>query len=177
MQYPLTNMNRFVLTTFALLALAGCKSTNTAQMTGTPPGANLQMDKYTTVRLTTDLSALSDRERQMIPLLIEAAQAMDEVFQVQAYGNLDSLLAATRDPETRRFIQVNYGPWDRLEGNAPFIAGVGPKPAGANFYPRDMTKEEFEAEVAKGGPRADSLKSLYTIVRRGRPWRSTRPSG
>jgi hypothetical protein len=58
------------------------------------------------------------------------------------------------------------GPWNRLEDNAPFVPGVGPKPPGANFYPRDMTKAEFEREVAAGGARADSLKSWYTMIRR-----------
>lgn len=121
--------------------------------------------KYTPVRLTTQLP-LSANERRMIPLLIDAAREMDAVFKMQAYGNVDSLMAATSDPELRRFIAINYGPWDRLGGNAPFVAGVGAKPEGANFYPAGMTKAEFEAEVARGGARADSLKSLYTLVRR-----------
>src|SRR5690606_36510321 len=61
-----------------------------------------------------------------------------------------------------RFAEINYGPWDRLEENAPFLEGVGPKPEGSNFYPPDLTKAEFEAAVA-----ADpALKSLYTMVRR-----------
>src|SRR5690606_20073881 len=120
------------------------------------------VEKYTTVRLTTDLSVLSAKERQMIPLLIEAAQAMDEIFQVQAYGNLDSLIAAVPDPGLQAFIRINYGPWDRLEDNAPFIEGVDPKPEGANFYPKDMTREEFEAAAAQNS----ALKSLYTMVRR-----------
>ncbi|MHB1224925.1 MAG: dipeptidyl-peptidase 3 family protein, partial [Gemmatimonadaceae bacterium] len=62
---------------------------------------------------------------------------------------------------------INYGPWDRLDEDRPFIAGVGPKPAGANLYPHDVTKAEFDAAVAAGpAARADSLKSLYTLVRR-----------
>jgi len=169
----------------AVLALAACAPRGTTDEAAPAPapvtqspghpvtpvtptqGMDAKLAKYTTVRLTSDLSGLSENERRMIPLLIDAAREMDAVFRMQAYGNLDSLLAATTDPATRRFVEINYGPWDRLAGNEPFIAGVGPKPAGANFYPRDMTKEEFEAEVAKGGPRADSLKSLYTLVRRG----------
>jgi hypothetical protein len=71
------------------------------------------------------------------------------------------------DPGVRSFIDINYGPWDRLDNNAPFVPEVGPRPPGANLYPKDITKEEFEAAVAKGPPaRADSLKSLYTLVRR-----------
>jgi hypothetical protein len=121
---------------------------------------------YKPVRLTADLSALSPAERQMIPLLIQAAMAMDEMFWLQAYGSRDSLLASIRDPDMRRFAEINYGPWDRLRAEAPFVPGVGPKPEGARFYPADMTKAEFEAAVAAGGARADSLRGLYTLVRR-----------
>ena len=66
----------------------------------------------------------------------------------------------------RRFAEINYGPWDRLEGNAPFIPGVGPKPPGANFYPTDMTKEEFEAAVMASEDGGEQLRSLYTVIRR-----------
>jgi hypothetical protein len=125
-----------------------------------------RLARYDTVRLSTDLSRLSAADRRIIPLLIEAAQAMDTIYWEQAYGARDSLLSALHDDATRRYALINYGPWDRLDGNAPFVPGTGPKPAGANFYPRDMTRAEFEAAVAAGGPRADSLRSLYTLVRR-----------
>jgi len=127
-----------------------------------PPDAEALLAKYTTVTLQADLSGLTERERRMIPLLIEAAQAMDEIFWIQAYGDGDSLLATIDDPGLRRFAAINYGPWDRLDGNAPFIEGVGPKPQGANLYPADMTDAEFE-EAATANP---ELKSLYTMVRR-----------
>ena len=126
----------------------------------------MRLAKYTPVRLTTDLSVLSDSERQMLPLLIEAGQEMDAIFWQQAYGNREQLMSSIEDPETRRFVEINYGPWDRLDDNAPFVPGVGPKPPGANFYPADITKEEFEQATSGGGPRADSLRSLYTLVRR-----------
>lgn len=135
-----------------------------AQGAATDP-IDQKLAKYTPVRLTTSLQ-LSANERRMIPLLIDAAKEMDAVFRMQAYGNLDSLLAATPNPKLRRFVEINYGPWDRLEGNAAFVPGFGPKPEGATFYPADATKAELEAEIARGGARADSLKSLYTLVRR-----------
>jgi hypothetical protein len=133
---------------------------------GAADSIDSKLARYTTVRLTTDLP-LTDRDRRMIPLLIEAVQEMDGLFKQQTYGNLDSLLASISDPRMRRYVEINYGPWDRLSGNAPFLPGVGPKRDGANGYPADMTKEEFEAQVAAGGARADSLRSLYTLVRRG----------
>src|SRR5699024_2921800 len=60
----------------------------------------------------------------------------------------------------QQFAVINYGPWDRLNNNEPFVEGVGPKPAGANFYPADMSREEFEAW---DNPEKDEL---YTLIRR-----------
>ncbi len=131
-----------------------------------------RLDKYATVRLTTDLSMLSENERRMIPLLIRAAEQMDDLFWQQAFGNKDSLLNSIDDPTTRRFVELNYGPWDRLAGNEPILPSVGPKPPGANFYPTDMTTEEFQTAADRPVAAAQQLRSLYTLVRR-RP----RPDG
>jgi hypothetical protein len=131
-----------------------------------PPTVAERLAKYTPVRLDPDTSGLTANERRMLPLLIDASRAMGEVFRVQAYGNLDSLLNSIADPVTRQFVLVNVGPWDRLDNNVPFVAGAGARPPGANFYPRDMTREEFEAATRDSSARTDSLKSLYTMVRR-----------
>ena len=125
-----------------------------------------RLARYTTVRLVADESTLTAKERQMLPLLIDAARAMNQPFWAEAFGNGDSLLRTISDPVVRRLVEVNYGPWDRLDNNAPVVPGVGPKPPGAGYYPVDMTKAEFEDAVRAGGARADSLKSLYTLVRR-----------
>ncbi|MDX1477347.1 MAG: hypothetical protein R3301_06545 [Saprospiraceae bacterium] len=115
--------------------------------------------KYTSFTLTTD-AELTESERQMIPLLIEAAKLMDDCFWYEAYGDKEALMASLTDETTRQFARINYGPWDRLAGNAPFVESVGAKPPGANFYPVDMTKEEFEAAQLPG------KESLYTLIRR-----------
>lgn len=144
----------------AAAILVGCESTHDVEVTTS--NADSLLNKYTTFRLTSDLSVLSDQERQMIPLLIEAGQEMDTLFWIEAYGKRDSLLETIKDDALRRYVEINYGPWDRLNNNEPFIDGVGPKPAGANFYPADITKTEFEAAVAEN----DALRSQYTMVRR-----------
>ncbi|MBS1580740.1 MAG: Zn-dependent hydrolase [Bacteroidetes bacterium] len=115
---------------------------------------------YTPVRLTTDVSKLTDNERRMVPLLIEAAQIMDSLFWQEAWGRKDSLPSRRLDADTKRFFRMNYGPWDRLAGNVPFIDGVGDKPEGARFYPADMTRAEFDAWTDS------TRKDLYTMVRR-----------
>ncbi|MBS1570137.1 MAG: Zn-dependent hydrolase [Bacteroidetes bacterium] len=122
--------------------------------------ARVRPNIYVPVRLTTDLSALDSTDRQLLPLLIQAASIMDTLFWHEAWGAPDSLPMAHADPDVARFFHMNYGPWDRLAGDAPFIDGVGAKPKGARFYPADMTAEEFDAW-------GDSAKSsLYTMVRR-----------
>ena len=119
-----------------------------------------RLASYEKVKLTTDLSGLTPKEKQMLPLLIEAARGMDDLFWLQAYGNRDSLLNATADEATQQFIRINYGPWDRLKNDTAFVAGAGVKPPGANFYPKDMTKEEFEKSGIK------DKQGLYSVVKR-----------
>jgi hypothetical protein len=121
---------------------------------------------YAIFPLTADLSRLSPSERQMIPLLIQAAEHMDAVFWKEAWGDRDELMARLADSGVRRFAGINYGPWDRLDGDAPFVDGVGAKPAGARFYPADMTKEEFEAHVAAHPEARAAFESLYTVIQR-----------
>ena len=129
--------------------------------------------RFTTVKLVADTASLTRNERRMLPLLVDAAREMHDVFWIQVIGPRDSVLSAIADPAARRLAEVMVGPWNRLEEHAPFVPGVGPKPPGANFYPRGMTKAEFEREVQAGGARADSLKSWYTMIRRDASGRLT----
>jgi hypothetical protein len=116
---------------------------------------------YAPVTLTADLAPLSAKEREMVSLFIDASVIMDDLFWRQAYpGDRTQLLSGITDPATRRFVEVNYGPWDRLAGNAPFVPGVGPKPDAAGFYPLDMTREEFERANLPGS------RSEYTVLTR-----------
>jgi hypothetical protein len=153
---------RMVSAVAAIVAVVACSQTEKSASTNAPSMQSL-VDQYATVRLTSDLSHLSDNDKQVVRLLIEAVQEMDPIFWEETYGSeSDALALAKGDEATRRYIEINFGPWDRLRDNEPFVAGVGPKPAGANQYPKDMTKEEFEAAAA-GNP---DLKGLYTLVRR-----------
>ena len=146
-----------------VILFTACETNNEMIETETMlPASQALLNKYTSVRLTTDMNALSERQRQMIPLLIESAQEMEAIFWKEAYGDKEALMSSLSDPGMRRFAEINYGPWDRLDGNNPFIDGVGPKPSGAQFYPADMTLEEFES-ARQDNP---AMANLYTIVRR-----------
>ena len=123
-----------------------------------------RVDQYATVRLDADISHLTEADRAVVRHLLAAMPAMDRVFWRQTWGDPGPLLArAEGEPALHRYLEINYGPWDRLAGDEPFMAGIGPKPAGARFYPEDMTDAEFEAAAA-GDP---ALRSLYTMVERG----------
>lgn len=121
-------------------------------------GASL-LAKYAPFTLTSDLSHLSENQQKMLSYLIKAAKVMDDLFWLQSYGDKDDLLDSIEDPALRRYAEINYGPWDRLNGDAPFIEGYGQKPPGARFYPPEMTKEQFDEQAT------DALKDLYTLVR------------
>ncbi len=143
-----------------LLAACGAETPDEAVVSATD-AVEPRPEIYAEFELTADLGHLSNSQRQMIVVLIEASKIMDDLFWRQAWGDdYEGRLAAIDDEKSRRFAELNYGPWDRLADDAPFIRGVGPKPLGANFYPPDISKDEFDAAYLPG------KKGLYSLVRR-----------
>lgn len=120
------------------------------------------VNNYAVVELKTDLSHLSENQIKKLSILIDVADIMDDLFWKNAYGDKESLLSSLDDEAAKQYALINYGPWDRLRGNQPFIDSYGPKPAGANFYPADITHEEFEK-----WNNPDKM-SWYTLVRRNK---------
>lgn len=119
------------------------------------------LGKYATFRLSSDVTHLSANQKNMLPLLVDAAKIMDELFWLQSYGPKNDFLDSIENQRLRKFAAINYGPWDRLDGDKPFLEGYGPKFLGANFYPLDLDKAAFEANGTA------AMKSLYTQVIRG----------
>ena len=119
-----------------------------------------RLDIYAPFELTADVGHLTDKQKQLLVKLFDVADIMNELFWKQAIGDRESFLQRITDIPTKEFAKINYGPWDRLNNNKPFIKEVGTKPKGANFYPTDMTIEEFEAF---DNP---NKTSLYTLIRR-----------
>lgn len=149
-----------------MLAIASCNNStkqNSSDSTDSTTVNPMQekVAQFATVKLTTDLTKLTEKERQMIPILLEVAQIMDDLYWKQSLGDKKAFLDTISDPFAKQFAMINYGPWERLNDNKAFINGVGEKPKGVNFYPTDMTKEEFEAYTDK------NKTNLYTIIQRG----------
>ncbi|MCF8223698.1 MAG: Zn-dependent hydrolase [Bacteroidales bacterium] len=139
-----------------IVMAGGCKTTENTK----DEEMKERLAQFEEVTLTTDLSWLSDSEKEILGILIDAARLMDDIFWMEAYGDKEELLNSIDNEYAREYAKIHYGPWDRLKNNAPFIEGVGPKPPMAQFYPEDMTVEEFEA-----WDNPDKT-SLYTLVRR-----------
>lgn len=118
------------------------------------------VEDYAVVKLTTDLSKLTEKEKQMLPILFEIGDIMDDIFWLQTFGDKNALLDSIKDEYAKKFAIINYGPWDRLGENKAFITGFGEKPKGANFYPVDMTQAEFDS---LNDP---NKSSQYTVIQR-----------
>lgn len=152
--------NYIILLAVSILTCYGCtEKPKSSQEDMNVEATSKLTDKYTDFTLTTDMSQLSDNEKKMMPILIEAAEIMNDLFWEQSYGDKDKLIENISDPTEKRFAEINFGPWDRLDGNASFISTIGDKPLGANFYPADITKAEAESA-------AENVRGLYTMVRR-----------
>ena len=146
------------LSILAISFFAGCG--NQTKDMKTESEIQKKVNEFVEVELSSDISHLSDNQKEMLGYLFDAATLMEDIYWQEAYGDKEALLSSIEDQAEKEFVKINYGPWERLNGNEPFLEGIGPKPAGANFYPTDMTKEEFEALES------DDKTSLYTIVRR-----------
>ncbi len=119
-----------------------------------------RINQYEEVVLTADLSWLSQSERDMIPILISAADVIDEIFWIQSFGDKDFLMEFMDDSYAREYAMINYGPWGRLEGHTPFYHSFDDKPLGANFYPTDIERAEFNEWDHP------DKRSPYTMIRR-----------
>ncbi len=119
-----------------------------------------KLNSFATVQLVSDISHLSDNQKKMLGILFQVADLMEEIYWEEAYGDKSKLMLTTESDVLKKLYSINYGPWERLNNNKAFLPQFGEKYAGANFYPRDMTAEEFDSFDD-----ADK-KSLYTIIRR-----------
>jgi len=117
-------------------------------------------NEFAEVELSADLSHLSDNQKALIGLLFQVADIMEDIYWAQVFPDRDAALASMMDANESRFFKINYGPWERLNGNLPYLPGYGPKPKGSGYYPADMSVDEFES---LDDP---DKSSLYTLITR-----------
>ncbi len=143
-----------------ILIVSSCDPKETQKETEEVNPSKDLVDIYTDFTLTSNIDHLSANEKQMLKILFEAADIMNGIYWQQTYGDKEALMAKITDPYLKQFAEINYGPWNRLDNNAPFIEGIAAKPEGVQFYPSDMSKEEFDA-----WENADKLSQYTMIVR------------
>ncbi|HEY6323668.1 MAG TPA: hypothetical protein VJA16_19170 [Thermoanaerobaculia bacterium] len=171
-------MRAVVLTLLALTALIGMAALAAPVKEGAGaaevrPVADIErrVAQFRPTPLSADLSALGEQERRALAELVEAARPLDQIFLRQSWtGNpeLRRQLAADRGPHaaaTLAYFDINFGPWDRLAEWQPFV-GDRPRPAGAGFYPEDLTREAFEGWLVKHPGDRASFTSTTTVIRR-----------
>ncbi len=148
------------------IAFMACACGNKEKEVAPQPEAEISemqklVNNYAEVDLTSDLVAnLSQNQKEMIKKLMQAADIMEQVFWKEAIGEKEEFLASIEDEDAKKYAMINYGPWDRLDGNKPFIGGYGAKPLGACYYPHDITMEELEAMGEK------TKNNWYSVIRR-----------
>ena len=130
-----------------------------------------RLREFASITIKPNLSNLTEREQKVVRLLIEAGKLADEIFWKQtspdAIAVRDSLgkLTSKEAKEILALVNIFYGPYDLVEGGKRFVgSGFDYKPLGANFYPSDLTKEEFEKYVEAHPSQKEELESQYTIV-------------
>jgi hypothetical protein len=167
---------RNALAPLLFLLLASCSMT--------PDAKRLEVEKmdlrkmqarFAPVELKVDTSKLDPADQQALAKMVDAAKVIDDLYRNDQVwsGNraLREKLAADTSELGKarlRYFDLNQGPWADLDEHKAFVDGVpARKPLGANFYPEDMTREEFEKWEATLSP-ADKEQAIgfYTVIRR-----------
>ena len=145
-------MKKLLISLLGMAALVACTSSQDP--------VQQKLNAYANVEVGSHLyTGISENGKQVLDYYKMAADEADNIFWDQSFGDKAAMSKLPTDAQ-RVFARINYGPWDRLD-DQPFVEGYGERPVGANFYPADMTDEEFEA---LDDP--DNM-SPYTLIRRG----------
>ena len=162
-----------ILVLFALVAAAQEKKAAPA----IPDLAELKTmtARFAPTPLSVDLSGLSAGDRKALEKLVEAAKIVNHIFMQQFWsGDLATYHALQQDPTPLGrarldYFWINKGPWSEIDEYAAFLPNVpARKLPGANFYPENMTKDEFETWVKTLSPKQkEQAEGFFTVIRRG----------
>ncbi len=161
-------MKLFLYSLIAAAILAGCSNNEDSKE------INMLKDKiaqFAPVEIKYDSTVLNERERKVVRKLFEASQIIDSIYLRQVYSKnveiKDSLQnsSSEEDQLKLKYFNIMFGPFDRLDHNKPFI-GTQEKPKGANFYPADMTKDEFNRWIKEHPDDYPDFTSTFTVIRK-----------
>ncbi len=161
-------MKLFLLSIIAAVILTGCSNKNDSKEIKM---LKEKIDQFAPIEIKYDSTGLNQKERMVIRKLFEASQIIDTIYLNQVYSKNSEIKYRLQNSSSKidqlqlKYFDIMFGPFDRLDHNKPFI-GDEEKPKGANFYPEDMTKEEFNSWI-KEHPQDDSaFVSSFTVIRR-----------
>ncbi|MCB0744809.1 MAG: peptidase, partial [Ignavibacteriae bacterium] len=130
-----------------------------------------KISQYARTEINYDKSLLDENQKIVVQKLYEAAKIIDEIFLEQVYYKnveIRQILSKSEEPLDKlklEYFNINFGPFDRLDHDKPFV-GTEPKPLGANFYPKDITKEEFDNWLKAHPEDEKEFTSEFTVIRR-----------
>jgi hypothetical protein len=156
-----------LLVLLTILFLYGCSSQNEDEI----EMMKQKIDQFSVTQISYDESLLDENQKMVVQKLYEAAKVMDEIFLEQVYSQnfeIRENLQNSTDELSKlqlKYFTINFGPFDRLDNNKPFI-GEKEKPLGANYYPEDITKEEFENWIKNHPEDEKAFRSEFTVIRR-----------
>lgn len=152
--------NRFMKFSASVLGVAAMASvlSCTTQQQESPMKA--KVEEYAQVELKSDLvNGLNEKEKELVKIFFQVGEITDDLFWKQTFGD-KSVLDTLTDSYAKKFAMIQYGAWDRLDNNKPFLPGYGEKLDVCNYYPHDITAEEFDALED------ENKDSWYTVIRR-----------
>ena len=153
---------KLIIISVVLFSFLFTQCTNQNKEKKTAPQSKIEklLSNYADVKLETDLSGLSENQKKVLPLLFEAAELIDELYWAQTCSKREEIKGSITDENVMKYFKINYGPWDRLGGMESFIEGVKERPDGANFYPMNISHQEFDefGDLEK--------YNSYTLIRR-----------
>jgi len=163
--------NPILYLAFLSLVLFGCTNSESIMINNEQEILKSKIARFAPTKITFDHSLLNERQKEVVKRLHKAARIIDSIFLKQVYSKnfeIKKRLESSNDPADKlklEYFNIMFGPFDRLDHNEPFI-GKEKKPLGANFYPEDMTKAEFENWLKEHPEDKDGFTSEFTVIRR-----------
>ena len=161
----------------ALLATAACTARSAEPPSAAAPAVAESYDlaaqraKIARIQMTPNTAFLNAEEKEVVNLLIQAAEQMSQIYLRQRFADnprIRAEIARSQHPQKAALLDMfdlHFGPWDTLAENHPFYGGEA-MPVGAGFYPTDLSKEDFEAYLAAHPAEKETLTGGYSVVKR-----------
>jgi hypothetical protein len=170
----MTALKRAFFLLLLLGLVSGALMSQNKQMPGDKELA-AKIARFAPTTLTADTKGLSAKDQEALKKIIEAAKLLDPLFLRQVWSGNDALEKKLRADKTAlgqlrlHYFYINDGPWSRLDSNEPFVDGVPQeKPANANYYPDDMSKDEFNSWVQTlSADEKQKATGFFYVIRRG----------